>query len=293
MRRRAGFTLIELLVVIAIIAVLIALLLPAVQQAREAARRTQCKNNLKQIGLALHNYHDTNGILPVEDSVCSGKRWSWIPMILPYVDQTPLYNSLNFSVASYQTVNLPYLQKTYSAFLCPSDALSASLREEENFAAPTYIVSQADYSAVIGDYINTTGVGNSPGFGNTGCNVQARGLISRYASSARLRDVTDGLSNTFAIGETIGALCITQSWGTENFGTTAHPINFMNASLMSNIPSGANPRWDESVGFRSYHVGGTHFLMGDGAVKFVSENIDGTNYRALASRGGGEVIGDF
>jgi prepilin-type N-terminal cleavage/methylation domain-containing protein len=293
MRRRTGFTLIELLVVIAIIAVLIALLLPAVQQAREAARRTQCKNNLKQIGLALHNYHDSFNMLPLEDPVCSGKRWSWIPMILPYVDQAPLYNSFNFSQASWQGTNFQYLQKSYPAFLCPSDALSAPLREEENFAAPTWIVSQADYSAVIGDYINGTGVGNAPAYGNTGCYVQPRGMISRYASSARLRDVTDGLSNTFAVGETIGALCITQSWGPENFGTTAHPINFMNASLMSNIPTGANPRWDESIGFRSYHVGGAHFLMGDGAVKFVSENIDGTNYRALASRGGGEVVGDF
>ncbi|HEY4262407.1 MAG TPA: DUF1559 domain-containing protein, partial [Schlesneria sp.] len=285
MRRRAGFTLIELLVVIAIIAVLIALLLPAVQQAREAARRTQCKNNLKQLGLALHNYHDSFNMLPLEDPVCSGKRWSWIPMILPYVDQGPLYNSFDFNQASWQGTNFQYLQKTFPAFLCPSDALSAPLREEENFAAPTWIVAQADYSAVIGDYINGTGVGNAPAYGNTACYVQPRGMISRFASSARLRDVTDGLSNTFAVGETIGALCITQSWATENFGTTAHPINFMNASLISSIPTGANPRWDESIGFRSYHVGGAHFLMGDGSVKFVSENIDGTNYRALASRG--------
>jgi len=295
-----GFTLIELLVVIAIIAVLIALLLPAVQQAREAARRSQCKNNLKQLGLALHNYHDTFSILPVENPRCpadgppvGSKRWGWIPMILPYVDQGALYNNLDFNIAAWQGTNFQYLQKVYPGFLCPSDPLGAQLLEEELFAAPTWIISQADYSAVIGDYQNSTGVGETPTFGNVPCLNPVRGMIGRWGWSARFRDAPDGLSNTFCLGESIGALCIVQNWGVQNFGTTAHPINYMNASLSASLPTQAAPRWDESIGFRSHHVGGCHFLLGDGSIRFVSENISGTTYRALGSRNGGEISGEF
>ncbi|QDT99555.1 DUF1559 domain-containing protein [Gimesia aquarii] len=297
---RRGFTLIELLVVIAIIAILIALLLPAVQQAREAARRSQCKNNLKQIGLALHNYHGTFSMLPISNPRCpnvgapvGSKRYGWIPMILPYMDQANIYNAFDFDRASWQGNNFQHLQKPYPAFLCPSDPLANEIRDEEFFAAPTWVVAQTDYAAVIGDYVNSTGVGATPAYGNVGCLQPVRGMIGRWAWSARIRDVTDGLSNTFAIGECIGAMCITQNWGVQSFGTTAHPINFMNEDLRSNLPSQSNARWDESIGFRSFHVGGTHFLMGDGAVRFVSENIDGATYRGLASRAGGEVLGEY
>ncbi len=292
-KMRRGFTLIELLVVIAIIAILIALLLPAVQQAREAARRSQCKNNLKQIGLALHNYHDTFKILPISNAGCSGKRYGWIPMLLPYIDQANIYNAFDFDLAAWQGNNFQHLQKPYNAFLCPSDPLGNEIREEEFFAAPTWIIAQADYAAVIGDYVNSSGVGEVPAYGNVGCSLQVRGMIGRWGWSARFRDVTDGLSNTFTLGECIGAMSIVQNWGVQSFGTTSHPINFMNENLQTNLPTQLNPRWDESIGFRSYHVGGTHFLMGDGAVRFVGENIDGVTYRGLASRTGGEVIGEF
>ena len=300
MRRRTGFTLIELLVVIAIIAILIALLLPAVQQAREAARRTQCRNNLKQLGLALHNYHDTFNILPVCGPACpnlavplGNKRWGWAVMLLPYMDQAPLYNLFNFSRASWEGSNFQYLQQPQRGFLCPSDPYSDPLREEEFFAAPTWAVAQADYATVIGDYQNTSGVGQTPAYGNVGCNAEVRGMMGRWSWSARLRDVPDGLSNTFCIGEAIGAACITQNWGVQSFGTTAHPINYLNSSLLQTLPTQANPRWDESIGFRSLHTGGTHFLMGDGSVRFVSDNIDGATYRALASRMGGETVSEF
>jgi len=293
--RKRGFTLIELLVVIAIIAILIALLLPAVQQAREAARRTECKNKMKQIGLALHNYHDVAGIFP------SGRfhggvgtyRWGWLPMLLPYIDQAPMYQQMNFNVNGWEGGNYDFFKKPMPAFLCPSDPLAEEIREEEGFAGPTWVLAQSDYAAVIGDYINTTGVGQSPGYGNTGYHQRIRGSIGRWARAARIRDIKDGTSNTIVIGECIGAMCITQNWGTQSFGTTSHPINYQNDSLADNLPTQANPRWDESIGFRSYHVGGAQFVLGDGSVRFISENIDGATYRGLASVNGREVIGEF
>jgi len=291
-----GFTLIELLVVIAIIAILIALLLPAVQQAREAARRTQCKNNMKQIGLALHNYHDVANVLPSGrfHSGIGTYRWGWMPMILPYIDQAPTYNQLDFNVNGWQNGNYDFFKKPNPTFLCPSDPLAREVREEEGFAAPNWILAQADYAAVIGDYRNSTGIGQTPAYGNTGyTNNRIRGSIGRWGYAARFADYKDGMSNTAVVGECVGAMCITQNWGTQSFGTTAHPINFMNDSLEQDLPTQANPRWDESIGFRSYHVGGAQFVLGDGSVRFISENIDGTTYRALASVRGREVLGEF
>jgi len=298
--RWSGFTLIELLVVIAIIAILIALLLPAVQQAREAARRSQCKNNLKQIGLALHNYHETYGVLPLSSPRCpdlgppnGNMRWGWAPMLLPYLDQSSIFNKFNFNIAAWQGDNIQYLKMKHPMYLCPSDPLGQELREEELFAAPDWVISQADYSAVIGDYQNSSGIGTTPVFGNVACFQQVRGMIGRWGWSARFRDVPDGLSNTFCLGETIGALSIVQNWGVQNFGTTAHPINNSNAILAASPPTQANPQWDDSIGFRSFHTGGCHFLMGDGSIRFVSENIAGPTYRAMGSRDGGEVVGEF
>jgi len=153
---------------------------------------------------------------------------------------------------------------------------------------------QADYATVAGDYKNSGGVGQSPDYGNLSyANPITRGMMARWGWSARFADVTDGLSNTFMVGECIGAMCITQNFASQSWGTTAHPINFMNASLAANMPTQANPRWDESIGFRSYHAGGANFLMCDGSVRFISETIDGPTYRALASRAGDEVIGPF
>lgn len=293
-RRRSAFTLVELLVVIAIIGILVGLLLPAVQAAREAARRMQCSNNLKQIGLAMHNYHDTFKRLPMSNPRCDqGKRWGWIPRIQPFVEQSNLFNSLDFSLASWQGDNFQYLQQTYPLFTCPSDPLSEEIVSEEWFAGPRWVNSQSDYAVCIGDYRNATGVGATPAFGNVGCGRRTvRGMIGRWGWSARFGDVTDGLANTFCVGECIGALSIVQNWGIQCWATTAHPINFMNQSLLDDRPSWTpwNPRWDESIGFRSMHTGGAQFLLGDGSVHFISENIDGITYRSLASRAEGEVF---
>ena len=296
-RFRRAFTLIELLVVIAIIAVLIALLLPAVQAAREAARRTQCVNNMKQIGLAMHGFHDVNGKLPAGNIACDGyeiqTRWGWIPRIQPFMEQTVLTNAMNFNQASWQG-SFTFLQKTWAGFLCPSDPYQGDIREEEDFAAPTWIVSQADYAANHGDYMNSGGIGQLPNYGNTACLVPVRGPISRFGWAAQFAEITDGLSNTFLVGETIGRTSIVVNWGVESFATTAYPINYLNQSLVSNPPNQANPRWDESIGFRSFHPGGANFLMADGSVRFIKDGIAGSTYRALASRNGSEVIGsDF
>jgi prepilin-type N-terminal cleavage/methylation domain-containing protein/prepilin-type processing-associated H-X9-DG protein len=296
MRQQRGFTLIELLVVIAIIAVLIALLLPAVQQAREAARRTQCRNNMKQLGLAIHNYHDSHSILPVCSATVYEKRFNWSVMILPYMDDAPMYNKLNFNVPSWNAANFPTLKPVYSKVICPSDPYGSEILVEENFApADPWGLSQMDYAAVEGDYINTTGVGQTPAYGNTAAGVAKRGMIGRHLWSAKFSQVSDGLSNTFLLGECIGAFGYTQNFACQSFGTTAQPINYRNSFFVqdrANWPTVANPRWDEGIGFRSLHTGGAHFLMGDGSVKFVSENIDGFAYRAQASRAGGEVFGE-
>jgi prepilin-type N-terminal cleavage/methylation domain-containing protein/prepilin-type processing-associated H-X9-DG protein len=292
-RARAAFTLIELLVVIAIIAILIGLLLPAVQKVREAAARIKCTNNMKQLGLALHSYHDRSGRLPTSEhhNGFNPNRWSWGPKILADVEQTAVYNQIDFKVHSWQGNNYALLRERFTLFLCPSNRFADVMREEENFAGPTWILSQCDYATVAGDYKNATGVGATPDYGNQSyTNPVSRGMMARWGWSARFTEVTDGLSNTFMLGECIGAFCITQNFASQCWGTTAHPINFMNASLAVNLPTQGNPRWDESIGFRSFHPGGANFLLGDGSVRFIRESIDGATYRALASRANNEVL---
>jgi Tfp pilus assembly protein PilE len=288
---------VELLVVIAIIGILIALLLPAVQAAREAARRMQCSNNMKQIGLALHNYHDTNKRLPHGSMQLTPSRWGWQPRLLAFMEGGAEFSQYDFTKASWQPPNWELVRQKHTMFLCPSDSLADEQLEEEEFAAPTWVLYQSDYAACIGDYINTTGVGETPAFGNTGIvgssrvAAPVRGMIGRWSWAADFGAVSDGLSNTILVGECIGALCIVQNFPTQCFATTAHPINYMNKDLMEKKPTYANTsnrRWDESIGFRSMHTGGAIFCRGDASVSFVSETIDGEAYRAAASREGGE-----
>jgi prepilin-type N-terminal cleavage/methylation domain-containing protein/prepilin-type processing-associated H-X9-DG protein len=290
--KRPAFTIVELLVVVAIIATLAGLLLSAVQAARESARLMSCQNNLKQIGLAMQAHHDARKRMPTSEHYNwpgQPERWGWLPKILAQLGDNALFNQLNFQQDAWQGANYTLLRQAYPPVLCPSNPLARDLREEENFAAPDWLLSQADYAANIGDHTNIGGVGEWPPFGHVPPgNSWIRGVISRSGWSARFQDVTDGLSKTFAVGECVGALSIVQNFASQSFATTAYPINYMNDSLAAAPPTLSNPRWDESIGFRSFHRGGANFLTCDGAVRFVDEGIDGATYRALASRAGQE-----
>ncbi|HET6422519.1 MAG TPA: DUF1559 domain-containing protein [Planctomycetaceae bacterium] len=292
--RSRGFTLIELLVVIAIIAILIALLLPAVQQAREAARRTQCRNHLKQLGLALHNYHDNFNGLPAgeyrQSTTADKGNWTWSAMILPYMDQAPLYNQLQVGTlrvdqALQNTTTRVLLQTPLPAFRCPSDVApmlntdAQRLIQEAN-STTTYPIATSNYVGV-----NSTGTPR-PNFnaaisGANGPNANANGTFYRN-SRVNFRDILDGTSNTFVIGE--------RSWVTP-FGATIVPsagIVFavqdgggaVNGGIAAALGTGFRKlNCKDNIGecrraFTSNHTGGAHFLFHDGTVKFISENIE-------------------
>jgi prepilin-type N-terminal cleavage/methylation domain-containing protein len=326
MKKRAwnGFTLIELLVVIAIIAVLIALLLPAVQQAREAARRTQCKNNLKQMGLAIHNYNDTFGKLPSNTGriaangnweVCCDNGANAHTFLLPYIDQAPLYNSINFNVGAAAPDGLnnkyplnstgpkPFYNVIIAAFKCPSDTADA------NQPYTNYCFSQGPQTSCPPAGSSCTQYGNpalTPSVSFGSCNQMnadpnnVKGVYSNQGYSARFRDITDGLSNTIFMGETRPECSDheTNSWAYVNahWMTTSAPINF---NTCPNTPgyTGTNCNWNAqwvvSMGYKSRHVGGAHFLLGDGTVRFISENVDYVTYQRLGSRADNNPVGEF
>lgn len=212
--------------------------------------------------------------------------------MLPFVEQQTLFDRLDWTVGALHANNSAFVRQVHPQFICPSNPLGRQLTTQE-YVTGANKISNVDYAGVIGDYMNSTGVGMIPNYGNLYSYSSpglVRGMIGRWGWSASPADVPDGLSNTFCVGECVGAMCITQNWGSQSFGTTAQPINFMNQSLQNNLPvQPSNARWDESIGFRSFHPSGAVFLLGDGSVTFVDESIDGVTYRALASRKGGET----
>jgi prepilin-type N-terminal cleavage/methylation domain-containing protein/prepilin-type processing-associated H-X9-DG protein len=321
--RRRGFTLIELLVVIAIIAVLIALLLPAVQSAREAARRAQCVNNLKQIALAMHNYHDTTGSFPpqaVNFANDYGGTWfGWPQMILTTMEQMPLYNSCNFAVNICLPANNPtvYLARI-NTFLCPSDdsdkiyterwwAIRINLNSITNGSPLNYITSWGDNkTGSIFDYLSGEGTAFTWGCGKT-----FRGLFGECSAGAvtSIRECNDGTSNTFLAGENSPNLNGGLTWANPDAsaGTTVIPMNwFTNLKDGQREPNGDlcdhNPailvtadhvrcyrNYTYNFAFKSYHPGGANFGLADGSIRFVKQTINARVYNALASRAGGEV----
>ncbi|MDB5337001.1 MAG: xcpT 17 [Planctomycetaceae bacterium] len=196
--RKRGFTLIELLVVIAIIAVLIALLLPAVQQAREAARRSQCKNNIKQIGLALHNYHDAMTVFPTG---ATGKAMG-LAFILPYLDQSPLYNLINFNIDIYGPASQPAINTVIPVFVCPSNPTSA-VGYTVSGGAWYGSIAMVDYALVCGSDLgpNTSPLaGGALACNGVFCYTTKWGTLAKIG----MKDITDGSSNTFGVGEYAG-----------------------------------------------------------------------------------------
>ncbi len=292
--KQQGFTLIELLVVIAVIAILIALLLPAVQQAREAARRTQCKNHLKQLGLALHNYHDVHQILPPGSLRGTGLAWGFATHLLPYLDQAPAYNYIDFEstdcavfIKAQQAANLPDPASVLMPFLaCPSDPYTGALLSGPSGPSPaTYdagYLHPSDYIGVSGSVESTTwcpflGVQNGNGMLYT-------------SSKVKFRDVTDGLSSTLMIGER--GIPEDQGWGWPVCGGTECEQYI---SAERGLAAGDQPPNTPNImrRFWSWHIGGTHFLMGDGAVRFLSNSLDYQTFKSLSTRNGGEVVGEF
>lgn len=296
---RRGFTLIELLVVIAIIAVLIALLLPAVQQAREAARRTQCKNNLSQIGLALHNYMMTHQTLPpgtqnptgpITSVEGGGHHMGWITQILPFLDQTAAASKIDFNQSVYAEQNRRVRIHVIPSLVCPSD-WGPSRGEKE--------VAKANYCGIHNDY-------------ETQIDVKQNGVLF-LNSSVRTMQIPDGLSNTLFVAETRFG---TQSksdlgWMSGTSATLRNPVIWTNRStpeaaatyqmhaaperFASGMPNSQNATEPPEFvgGFSSWHVGGYHVMVGDGSVRFISTNINAEVLRNLCHKSDGELIEEF
>ncbi len=292
-RSRTGFTLIELLVVIAIIAVLIALLLPAVQQAREAARRSQCKNHLKQIGLALHNYHDPFQTLPPgwigitsgQPDVNGINGWSWASKLLPQLDQSPLYGAISFNSQIGSATNTVPRATVLSVFRCPSDVIPETWTiVAASGSTPLAEVAAASYSGVFGkdeiDLCDGYAVG-------TPCSSDGTFYLN---SRTRFSDVIDGLSTTIVVGERV-----TRSSSDWLYTWTGVVAGGKEAIVRVLGDTDVTPNRDliHMDEFASYHTGGAHFVLGDGAVKFISTSINLGVYRALASRASGEVVDEF
>lgn len=300
--RREGFTLIELLVVIAIIAVLIALLLPAVQQAREAARRTQCRNNVKQVMLAFHNYHDNNNGFPNRYSLNGSTLNSghgWALKLLPFMEQTPLYNTWNNSKSFFDPENTPVLMTALPMLMCPSSPGNPRVMNiSAGSSTPTSQGIASDY--VVFHQISTTGSGVTC----TRCNTAAPKTAGTVTPIAM---IIDGTSNTIMMAEQagrpdyyIGRVKQPTNSGLTNplfWGSWASYQSVTGQGWNSAIPPGAggvhSMNWSNSQGAYSFHIGGAMFGMCDGSVRFISENIALSTLIALWTRDEGDVPGDF
>jgi type II secretion system protein G len=320
--RRRAFTLIELLVVIAIIAVLIGLLLPAVQKVREAANRSKCQNNLKQIGLALHNFHDANGKFPAGwygfESLSAfpkqnNRPWAWSTYLLPYIEQSALYSRLNPGANTFLSVfqkDLAALQTAIPTYLCPSDDLPDSfpLNDNRPFTKMTgtkTLIGLSNYPGAHGG-----GAGNGL-FSGQDANAAIAGKVLYIQRN--VLDLTDGSSNIIAVGERCSRKITPNTptggqyaavWAgfdgeeadTANppvmgkYAIVGHTIYRMNDGYQGNTGTAA---YTPQEAFSSLHTGGINVVLGDGSVRFVSENINfvGTQQSNMANKGSYEKAG--
>lgn len=306
-RRHRGFTLVELLVVIAIIGVLIALLLPAVQQAREAARRMQCTNNMKQYGLAMHNHHDTFKALPwgaVAWFPSGAKTKSWPADIWPFLEQSALYKNYDKTKHFFESPNIGNSTNTpcattVEAYYCPSDRSDALWTVDPNYTRVrmNYVVNMGDPTA------------SSPGNTAPFSRMNTNNNTFESTKQTRMANVTDGLSNTFLMSEIILPLNDNDAdgrgdvWGSDNgaggwgFSTDRTPNSTSPDAVNSGCVNAPNLPCTPVTGIgstrgvpRSRHPGGVNAAMIDGSVRFVSETIDLSVFKALGSSQGGEVV---
>ena len=341
---RRGFTLIELLVVIAIIAILVALLLPAVQQAREAARRSQCKSNLKQFGIALHNYHDVNTVFPRfgHGSTLDGaggdgwRSFSAHAMILPYVDQAPLYETIDFNInACCNGPNNDALLNNIkiAAFRCPSDSPPSNMGAPNNYAVcmgPNFgfsadvnqgqqngafnrhavvnfaAITDGTSNVIAASEIITTDQGGAPGTQEELSRVREGQSITGEYSNPRAwpRGGTPAITEANVRTWEAAASAITAINGNRVGDKWFHGEPMRTAYNTLLTPNSKTPNasfhcggchYDGGglFGARSKHTGGVHAVLCDGAVRFISENIDWTTYQALGGRNDGTEVGDF
>jgi len=298
--RRSGFTLVELLVVIAIIGVLVALLLPAVQAAREAARRTQCSNQLKQLVLSLHNYHDTHRTFP--PSGIPSNSLGWHVLILPFIEQSALHEQVNFNQGQYSAgtdkrgpgKNEIALNRI-EGFLCPSSGSFETKSAGEAIAGTNpYTTHYYGITGPVGTNPATNQAYSCINETNTGWGHFCNDGTMPIATGINLSAILDGTSNTLLLGElSRNEVSVLRSWvrGPYPYTTSFDPAgNYATCSAKSiqyPINSGLG-RFNEYA-FGSHHPGGAQFALADGSVRFLSENISLDAYRGLASRNGGEL----
>jgi prepilin-type N-terminal cleavage/methylation domain-containing protein/prepilin-type processing-associated H-X9-DG protein len=338
-RRRSAFTLIELLVVIGIIAILIGILVPAVQKVRESAARLTCTNNLKQIGLALHSYHDVNkhfpsGYVDGNTNPAStpdndvGPGWGWAAIALPYLEQQGVYSQINFNVGVGIGVNTQISQTPLPIFQCPADNYQQSFQIYDNsFANPIAVVAHSNYVGCSGWMECFNGAGGNPqskgagADGLIGGSGQAGVGVFYRNSQTRITDITDGTSNTIAVGERCGAhspatwtgavtggqcpaWMATQPWTSPytspssapntGSGTAYDNADWGEAFVLSHcnathLPNADNPFFDPDT-YWSMHPAGANFLFCDGSVHFLSSAINPATYQALSTIAGNEVF---